>query len=81
MFIKRMVLISLIELSIRSIFWVGGNIYNGGYYLIYGPTKTKEEILLEKFNEMESKYNEIKLKYDDEIQKIKDNINNNKDNK
>ena len=43
-----MILISLIEISVKSVFWIGGKIYNGGYYMIYGPTKTKEELLSDK---------------------------------
>ena len=68
-----MVLITLIDISVKSVFWIGGKIYNGGYYLIYGPTKSKEEILTERIEEM-------KLRYDDEIQKLKDIINNKENN-
>ena len=70
----KMVLLTLIELSVKSVFWIGANLYNGGHYLIYGPTKTKEQILSEKIDDLDSKYKELKSEYDN-FKRIKENDN------
>lgn len=65
-----MVLITLVDISIRTTVWIVFNVYNGGHWLLYGSPKTREQIQHERIDSLEINEKEDK----DEINKLKERI-------
>lgn len=68
-----MVLITLAELTLKLGWYTSLGLYKVGHRLIYGPTKTKEEILDDRIKSEDEAIS--KLNHDiEELQKLKDDL-------
>lgn len=72
-----MVLLTLAEIALQLSWSLTKGLYNGGYWLLYGSPKTKEQLLIEKLEELQNKENSEISSLKKEIKIIRKLLSNN----